>query len=248
MRKAEETFLAVDQVSLVTDESDHHRSVRVFFHFVEPVFQIQKALPIRHIVDDEGPDRKPVMSRCDVQEVLRARRVPYLSFHFLVAVWERHRAEQKFYSISLLWIRIVNVFSYSQQEIGLSHSFVANDDDFVEVVKYFIWIVQRIRNCRFARVHAPDVVAVASNSQAHDSRSAASFLFAILRLGIVCILFKFETLLPWRKITSEANFFEVRIYWRLSSVKLKVGYFKRLPALHKGTLSTIIQLLLLSVI
>lgn len=87
------------------------------------------------------------MRRRNVEEVLGTRSVPDLCFHFLIAVGKIDGTEQEFDSVSLLRTRIVVVLGDPEQEVGLSDSLIADDNDLVKVVECLGWIVQRIGHC-----------------------------------------------------------------------------------------------------
>ena len=55
--------------------------------------------------------------------------------HSLVAIWKRNIPEDIFDAIGSLRLGFINVLTDSEQEVGLADIFIANDDDFVEVVK-----------------------------------------------------------------------------------------------------------------
>ena len=64
--------------------------------------------------------------------------------HCLVAVRQGDVPEDVLHAVGSLWLGFVEVLTDSEQEVGLAHALVADDDDLVEIIKRLIWIIDGV--------------------------------------------------------------------------------------------------------
>ena len=82
------------------------------------------------------------MSGRDIHKLSGPWCVPDLSPHSLVAIWQLNSLEFKFYAICIFRFLFKYAFSNSKHQIGLANLFISDDNNFIEEIEIFIWIIE----------------------------------------------------------------------------------------------------------
>lgn len=106
--------------------------VTVHFHFIQPVFYMNKCLLSGNIVYEKGTDSASIIGPCDGTEILLSSCVPYLQFD--VFIFDRNGFSTKFNANR--YIMCCSCFSFDKlkNHTGFTNSSIANYNELEQVV------------------------------------------------------------------------------------------------------------------
>lgn len=130
------------EVLLVGNKSNLHVLIRVLSDFIQPLPQIFERVQVSHVINQEGTNCKPIVSRSYAKKLPCPRSIPQLSSNRLVAVGQRRQLGSELDAVGCLGFFLEGPLANSEHKIGLSNLLIANHDEFVKVVEVFVWVLK----------------------------------------------------------------------------------------------------------